>query len=168
MSKKIVQRENPILYRKARALPRADFGGRELARAIREMRAALAECKDGVALAAPQIGVSLRIFVVAGKFFETEDMVFINPVIIRRSRVKKLLEEGCLSVRWLYGKVSRAEKVTLEAFTPEGKLVTRGASGLLAQVFQHEVDHLDGILFTDHAKELREVLPEAQSNNDQK
>jgi peptide deformylase len=87
--------------------------------------------------------------------------VFINPQITKFSKEKKWMEgEGCLSVRWVYGKVERATKVTLRAYDEYGNVFERGASGLLAHIFQHEVDHLDGILFIDKAKDLEEADPE--------
>jgi peptide deformylase len=88
-----------------------------------------------------------------------EDLVFINPEIIKKSKEVKEMEEGCLSVRWLYGKVKRSNKVTVKAIDQTGKEFVMGASSLLAQIFQHEIDHLDGILFTDKAKDLEEIKP---------
>lgn len=136
------------------------------------MKEALHAEEDGVAIAAPQIGESLRIFVVnsralalasrSGKIEvdkKLEDLVFINPEITKTSKKKRRMEEGCLSVRWLYGQVKRSEKVTLKAYDETGKPLERGASGLLAQVFQHETDHLDGILFIDKAENVQEILP---------
>jgi peptide deformylase len=64
-----------------------------------------------------------------------------------------------LSVRWLYGNTHRSKKATVTAYDEEVKKFTRGASGLLAQIFQHETDHLKGILFIDHAKDIKEELP---------
>jgi peptide deformylase len=157
----IVQQEDKVLREEAKPVAEGEFGTPELIRLVEKMNAALATCDDGVALAAPQIGVSKRLFVVAKKIFSGEsDLVFINPEIIKISRAKKVLEEGCLSVRWKYGEVKRAEKVTLQAFDINGKKVTRHASGLLAQIFQHEVDHLNGDLFIDKAKNLHEIKPE--------
>ena len=69
------------------------------------------------------------------------------------------MEEGCLSVRYLYGKVSRGLKATIEAHDENGKKFERGGTGLLAQIFQHEVDHLNGILFIDKTKYVEEILP---------
>ena len=69
------------------------------------------------------------------------------------------MEEGCLSVRYLYGKVSRANQATIEAYDEKGKKFQRGGTGLLAKIFQHEVDHLNGILFIDKAKNLEEIPP---------
>lgn len=89
-----------------------------------------------------------------------KDMVFINPEIIKASKKKMIMEEGCLSVRWLYGKVKRSEKTLVKAYDEEGKIFTMGGSGLLSQAFQHEIDHLNGILFTDKATDLKEMLPQ--------
>jgi peptide deformylase len=125
---------------------------------------------DGVAIAAPQIGYSYRIFLVSGNIFDKnfmrgkktetkeiiKNLVFINPKITKLSKEKEWMPEGCLSVRPIYGKTYRSKKATVEAYDEMGVKITRGASGLLAQIFQHETDHLDGILFIDHAKELRE------------
>ena len=88
-----------------------------------------------------------------------KNLVFINPVISKLSREKTWVPEGCLSVRWLYGKTYRSTKATVTAYDENGKKFVRGASGLLAQIFQHETDHLKGILFIDHATEVREELP---------
>src|SRR3989344_5230586 len=88
-----------------------------------------------------------------------KNFVFINPKISKFSREKEWMPEGCLSVRPLYGKTFRSKKVMLTAYDKNGKKFTRGASGLLAQIFQHETDHLNGILFIDHAKEIKEELP---------
>jgi len=86
-------------------------------------------------------------------------LVFINPKIFKLSREKDWVPEGCLSVRWLYGKTYRSKKATVEAYDKNGKKFKMGGSGLLAQIFQHETDHLNGILFTDHAKDIKEELP---------
>ena len=147
------------------------------------MKTALDSQDDGVAIAAPQIGIPLRIFVVSKKVEiitkglvndsekETDpskrlqilnaikDQVYINPEIKKLSRLKARLDEGCLSVRYLYGKVERAEKITITAYNENGEKITVGGSGLLAQVFQHEIDHLNGILFIDKADNIVELLP---------
>lgn len=171
--KTIVQKEEAVLRSKAVSIKKAEFGSPSLLSVIEDMKEALASQSDGVAIAAPQIGISLRIFVVSGRVFSKEftddenidpkvkepDQVFINPKIVKSSRKKLYMEEGCLSVRYLYGKVKRSEKVTIEAFSDQGKKVTRGATGLLAQIFQHEIDHLEGVLFIDNAKDVRDLPP---------
>ncbi len=166
---KIAQKGEPILRDKALTVPLSDIGSERIKSIIADMKAVLAKTNDGIAIAAPQINEPLRIFVVNGKLLKqadktykggSEDMVFINPEIVKTSRDKKEVEEGCLSVRWLYGKVRRATRVTLKALDENGETTERGASGLLAQIFQHEVDHLEGILFIDKARELWELSPE--------
>lgn len=165
----IIQKENSILRDIAQEVPYGDIGSAKIKNIIKKMIIALESQDDGVAIAAPQISESYRIFVVSHKVFEIinqhkdkrgKDMVFINPVITKLSKDKKNLEEGCLSVRYLYGKVARSHKAQLEARDEHGALFTMKASGLLAQIFQHEVDHLNGILFIDKAKNIEEVLPQ--------
>jgi peptide deformylase len=115
---------------------------------------------DGVALAAPQVGAPLRLFIVTGKVMgQDTPKVFINPELVKRARKKQEMEEGCLSLRWLYGKVKRSARVTVEAYDEEGKKFSRGAGGLLAQIFQHEIDHLNGRLFIDTATDVVNIPP---------
>jgi peptide deformylase len=86
------------------------------------------------------------------------DKVFINPEIIKASKVKKSMRgEGCLSVRFTYGTTKRFDKATVKALDEQGKEFIMDGSGLLAQIFQHEIDHLNGILFIDHAHDIREM-----------
>lgn len=157
-----------VLRLKAKNVPVKEITGSRIKKIIRDMKDSLALQEDGVALAAPQIGIALRMFVVSGKTFaiiknkdekthEYEDEVFINPKILKKSRRKEWMEEGCLSVRGKYGMVERAKKTTVEAYDEKGKKVVRGGSGLLSQIFQHETDHLDGILFIDKAREIKEI-----------
>ena len=172
--KKILQKEAPGLREIAESVSVSQIASPKIQKIITEMKLALDSQDDGVAIAAPQIGYSLRIFVVSGKIAniiskeknpvtdikteKTEEekpivhSVFINPIIIKLSREKRVVEEGCLSVRYLYGKVTRASKCSAEAYDEYGKKFKRGASGLVAQIFQHETDHLNGILFIDKAK----------------
>ena len=165
----IVQDGHPVLRGVAAPVSLTDIGAPKLAEIIGRMKKALVEQADGVAIAAPQIGVPLRIFVVAGFILKKKkdvdappDKVFINPEIVSVSKERSWVEEGCLSVRHLYGQVSRAKKAKVRAYDEHGKRFTMGASGLLAQVFQHEIDHLDGKLFTDSARDVRELSPEEQ------
>ena len=162
---KIIQKGDPVLARKAKEVPLADIKKPGIQKIIKQMKTALAKESDGAALAAPQIGLPLCLFVVSGRILAEEkdeenvpeDLVFINPVITKLSKKKAWLEEGCLSVRGYYGKVERATKATITAYNKEGKKFTRGASGLLAQVFQHETDHLDGTLFDSKAKDIERI-----------
>ena len=179
----VIQKGDPVLRVYAQPVPAAAIGSAKLKRIIERMKRAITEQEDAVAIAAPQIGESLRIFVVSGKVFLPDyadidndelaqrqeaglippDAVFINPELVKLSRQKQTMLEGCLSVRWLYGNVQRAEKATVKALDEKGRPFTRGASGLLAQIFQHETDHLNGILFIDSATDLREEPPAENS-----
>lgn len=106
--------------------------------------------EDGIGLAAPQIGQSIRLIVV-----ETKDgaLPFINPVIIQRSRQTELGEEGCLSVPKEFGFVNRHKEITIAYIDQAGKPQKRQASGLFARVILHEIDHLDGVLFIDKVED---------------
>jgi peptide deformylase len=178
MVKKILGQHEKVLREIAKEVPLADITSPKIKKIIKEMSEALRGQDDGVAIAAPQIGYSLRIFLVSGKIFEEDfnksgddtiapqekkeipkDLVFINPEISKLSRGKEWLPEGCLSVRWLYGKTFRSKKATIIAYDENGKKFKRGGADLLAQIFQHETDHLNGILFIDHAKDVKEELP---------
>jgi peptide deformylase len=167
---KIIQKEDPVLRKIAKEVAISDIKSVKIKKVISDMKKILATQDDGVAIAAPQIGESLRIFVVSGKAFDiikkeegNTDQIFINPKIVKVSKDKKLVDEGCLSVRWLYGKTRRATRITIEAINEKGEKIIRGASGLLAQIFQHEYDHLQGILFIDHAKNIRDLPPVSHS-----
>lgn len=172
----IVQVGHPALSTVAKEIPLSDISSAKIKKVVSDMKMALHGQDDGIGLAAPQIGVSLRIFIMSGKVLLPpeerilatdgkeisqeipEDIVFINPVLIKESKEKRWLDgEGCLSVRWLYGKVKRSTKVTIRAYDENGKVFERGASGLMAHIFQHEVDHLNGILFIDKAKDIQEL-----------
>ncbi|MBI2100013.1 MAG: peptide deformylase [Candidatus Vogelbacteria bacterium] len=153
---KILQKSDRRLRQISKPVPPEEIGSQTVQDILARMSRVLATQADGVALAAPQIGEHLRLFIVGGE----PELVFINPEITKLSKKKHLVEEGCLSVRWLYGEVKRAEKVRVTAYDAAGKKFVRHASGLMAQIFQHEIDHLDGILFIDKAKNLHEIKPE--------
>ena len=169
----IVQKEDPVLRQIAEPVPQEMIGSAKLKKIIKDMKTALKAQDDGVAIAAPQIGVSLRIFVVSGRIYELlhpeseepkekpEDIVFINPKIVKISKERDELEEGCLSVRYLYGKIIRARKAKVQALNEKGETFEMGGSGLLAQIFQHETDHLDGKLFIDDATDIHDLPPKA-------
>ncbi len=161
----IIQKGNDILRKVAKEVPIQEIQSKEIQNVIEELKKAISENEEAVAAAAPQIGKSLRIFVVTEYVLSSraeEDkkenygyIIFINPKIIKKSREQKMLTEGCLSVTSIYGTIKRFEKIKVEAYDENGKKFTRGASGLFAQVIQHETDHLDGSLFTDKAIALQ-------------
>jgi peptide deformylase len=144
---------DPVLRQPARPVERVTGVHKRLARNMTEtMRAA-----PGVGLAGPQVGVLERIFV-----WEVEDRsgTLINPVIDQRSSELEEAEEGCLSIPGLLYPVVRSTAVRVSGLDAEGQPTTLDAEGLLARVFQHEIDHLDGVLFIDHLPERlrREAL----------
>jgi peptide deformylase len=111
----------------------------------------------GIGLAAPQVGVGLRVFVadVSAKEEPPSPLVLINPAIVWRSEELVVAEEGCLSLPEHYGEVTRPAEVVMRHRDREGSLREIRAAGLLARCLQHEQDHLDGILFIDHLSMLR-------------
>ncbi len=108
--------------------------------------------RDGIGLAAPQIDLPLQIITIATR---NEELVLINPKIVWRSRKTNLMEEGCLSLPSYFSEIERAEKVKVKALDKHGKKITIKASGMLARVLQHEVDHLQGILIKNRADEQK-------------
>ena len=163
MIKPILQKDSaPVLRQIAQPVDSSEFNSNDLKKTLQNMSDTLDATPDGVAIAAPQIGISQRIFVVSHKIFdwgeeEPYNIEFINPVITKKSKRVKTMDEGCLSVRNYFGQTKRAEKVTVEAYNYFGQKFNYNGSGLLAQIFQHETDHLDGILFSDHAKNVHEI-----------
>lgn len=161
---KLVPENHAALHETAESIPVEDITSPRIQKILRDMRNALdnydAEGFNGVAIAAPQIGIPLRIFIVHDTSTDREagiaipDLIAINPEIVKLSKRRHVVGEGCLSVPQSYGAVSRAHNATLRAYNEHGELYERGAGGLLAQIFQHEVDHLDGILFTDRAEKV--------------
>lgn len=161
---KLVPEEHPALHQMAEEVAIEEIAAPKIQKVIRDMRKALesysVEGFTGVAIAAPQIGVPLRIFLVHDMNTNRKedelipDLVAINPTIVKLSKKKETVGEGCLSVPEKYGSVERRLNATIRAYDENGDEYERGAGGLLAQIFQHEVDHLDGILFTDRAKKV--------------
>jgi peptide deformylase len=143
----IVSYPHPALRCKAREVTQIDEGLRGM---VHEMFALMYQAK-GIGLAATQVAVPLRLFVVnlSGEAAEKdEELVFINPEIIKR-RGAAMGEEGCLSLPGLYADVQRADKIVVEAFDLEGQPFRAELNELAARVVQHEIDHLDGVLFID-------------------
>lgn len=166
----IVQQDHPALRAISKPVTPDMFGTKMLNDTLDRMIVALEGEPDGVAIACPQIGENWRIFIVHKKAFAINDsdeydpaleprehFIVINPEITRTSKKRVKVPEGCLSVRWLFGETFRFDKVTIRYQDKTGKVRTRGAGGLMAQIFQHETDHLNGILFHDHAMNVAEL-----------
>ncbi len=140
---------NPKLRERSREIDAARITTPEY-QAFADAFAAFMVKADGVGLAAPQIGIPERIIAVQ----EREKIgVYANPEIVKRSPAMQLGEEGCLSVPGKFGTVERHKRITLRALDRHGRRVEIECSGFPAVVFQHEIDHLDGVLFIDKVKE---------------
>jgi len=142
---------DPVLKQKAKKVHA--IGG-SIKKLIRDMLETMHAEPGRVGLAAPQVGVPLRVIVIGMP--EEEDLVLINPEIVRR-RGERIIDEGCLSVPGYFGQIKRAESITAKGRDRDGKEVRLKAEGLLAQALEHEIDHLNGTLYIDHP-EVRETL----------
>lgn len=151
----VVKYPDPVLSKKGATVK--DFGP-ELAQFVEEMFASM-YAAHGIGLAAPQIGVSKRITVIDVSFKERpeERVILINPEVIEREG-KQFEEEGCLSLPEIREKVQRAARVKVRAQNANGEFFEVEGEELLARAMQHEIDHLDGILFIDHLSGLKRDL----------
>lgn len=145
---------SPVLRQKAAPVARVDDDVRRLVDDLFEtMRAA-----RGVGLAANQIGVARRVAVVDIGDDDPPPLVLINPVIVERGEESEIAEEGCLSIPDIFGDVKRQARVVVEALDRDGKPVRAVAEGYKARAIQHEIDHLDGIMFLDHLSAVKRGL----------
>jgi len=175
--KKIATIPNPVLNKKTQKVGEINEEIKKIAQDLIDT-VKVAEDPEGAGLAATQIGVSKRMCVVRN-FFEdpmdenkirSDDIVLINPKITHFSTEKDIDWEGCLSVPDKYGKVERALKIKVTAKDINGDLIKIKAEGFFARTIQHEVDHLDGILFTSKIegetltqKEFDEMLEQSKN-----
>ena len=114
--------------------------------------------EEGVGLAAPQVGISDRVIVIDPHIDDYEPFALINPELLSASKETEKNEEGCLSIPGLRDLVERSYRVTVRGLTPEGALREFEAEGIVARILQHEVDHLDGVLFLDRVSPLKRRL----------
>lgn len=142
-----VKSENrKILKRKAPDFDFSKHDPKEIKETVSEMRK-LMKVSQGVGLSANQAGLDWRMFVAE---YRNKFYVMFNPVITKKSEETSTLEEGCLSVPEEYVEIERSEVITIEALDRKGKKVKIRAFGILARIFQHETDHLNGKLITDY------------------
>lgn len=171
---KILQLGDPTLEQISAPTKAEDIDSAKIKTTIKDMQTAVRSQYDGIAISAPQIGKLYRIFLISNRIYEVlgeekekaekrKDLIFINPRITKFSKEKAWVEEGCLSVKNIFGRVQRSKKVSVEAVDENNNKISRGFSGILAQIVQHENDHLDGILFVTKAKDLQEILPPEES-----
>lgn len=146
----IIYEPNPVLRQIAKPIDLSKWDINEL-RQLAENMVLTMKKAPGVGLAAPQIGKSIQLIIVEHK---PEPFILINPKITRHSLRKDLLEEGCLSVPNKYGIIKRYKQVKVKAQTLDGKPFEILAKGFLAEIFQHEIDHLNGTLYIDKAVKM--------------
>ncbi|GBC97868.1 Peptide deformylase [bacterium HR17] len=151
--RKIIILGNPILRQRAQPVRHITKADRRLIDDLLETM----EAHEGVGLAAPQVGVPHRIFVAR---WEGETFALINPEIEWRSPETVAGMEGCLSIPGVQGKVNRHRQIRVRGLNPQGKPVVVEPEGWLARIFQHEIDHLDGVLILDRTDELYWVVEE--------
>lgn len=147
---KVVQYPDPVLTTKTKPVERITDAERKLVSDMIETMYA----ENGVGLAANQVGVSKQLFVASADQVKGMELVFFNPRIIKTEGIIKEFE-GCLSVREFYEPVKRAKKVWMKAINLDGQEVEITGEGLLSRIFQHEIDHLNGILFIDKVGMLK-------------
>jgi len=159
---KIVTVPEPVLRKKARKV--TEFTP-EIHQLLDDMVETMRQA-PGVGLAAPQVNIPLRVIVVEFGDEENEEVppklfTVVNPEIIRASQETVMGTEGCLSIPGFVGEVERMESITVKAQNRYGQPMRIKANGWLARIFQHEIDHLDGILFTDRATEIHKIEDQA-------
>jgi peptide deformylase len=143
----IVTLGHPVLRQKAKKIHRVDESARQL---VQDLTDTIECTPNGAGLAANQIGVPLRAIVT---YIEGKTRAVINPEVVEQSDDEVEAEEGCLSIPGWYGPVWRRQRVTVRGLSPKGKPVKIKAEDFEARVFQHEIDHLNGILFTDRMED---------------
>jgi peptide deformylase len=145
----VIKMDNPVLHRKAKKVKKIDISIQKL---IDDMIDTMHEI-EGVGLAAPQVGVPLQVVVIQMPD-EEEVITLINPEIVKTSEDSEMMMEGCLSLPGYRAEVKRLTSVIVKARDREGKLIRIKGEGLMAQALQHEVDHINGIVFVDHLESM--------------
>jgi len=149
---------DPVLRQKAKRVPAIDSS---IQRLIDDMVETMQQA-NGVGLAAPQVGVSLRVVVV--QMPGEEPITIINPKMVKRAGEREVTE-GCLSVPGYAGEIKRSISVTVKGQNRQGRAIRLKATGLMAEALEHELDHLNGILYVDHLEsqdKLHKIEPEAE------
>ena len=142
---------DPVLRQKAKKVRNID---NSITKLISDMLETMHADPGRVGLAAPQVGVSLRVIIIG--IPEQEDIVLINPEIVKRDG-ERFINEGCLSVPGYFGEIKRAESVTVKGRDQNWKEVRIKAEDLLAQALEHEIDHLNGLLYVDHLDSINDL-----------
>jgi peptide deformylase len=157
---------DPVLRQKAKRVKTID---KSILKLIADMRETL-EAANGVGLAAPQVGISLRVIVINVPHEdegEKEEYCLLNPEVTRRIG-ERTVREGCLSIPGYIGEIVRSERVRVKGINEQGKGVALSAEGLLAEALEHEIDHVNGVLYVDHLDsqdKLHKLEPEEEKSS---
>jgi len=161
---------SPILRKKAVNVDLENINKEELKKFIDSMFETM-YASDGVGLAAPQVGESIRIFVVDASEMDKNDpelqnfkKIFINPIILKKYGEHKIFNEGCLSLPGIREDITRPESITIRYYDENFELQEEDFSGIKSRIIQHEYDHLEGILFIDHVSPLKRKLLQSKLN----
>ena len=148
----VIKMDNPVLHQKAKRVRKIDDSIQKLIDNMIETMHNI----EGAGLAAPQVGVPLQVVVI--QLPDEEDVItLINPEIVKISEETEMMTEGCLSLPGYNGEIKRSTSITVKARDRQGKLIRIKGEELLAQVLQHEVDHINGIVFVDHLESIDEL-----------
>ncbi|OGG19969.1 peptide deformylase [Candidatus Gottesmanbacteria bacterium RIFCSPHIGHO2_02_FULL_40_13] len=173
-TRKILRRRefgDPILRAEARELSRQNILSKQTKQLIADMRYTLAKKKYGVGLAAPQVGQSIALAIIEIKSTKTRprlpkhkwaSLALINPKIVRFYGQRQQLYEGCISFAEAFAKVPRYKKIRVRYFDEKAKTHEKNFDGLLAHVIQHEIDHLNGVLFVDRVKDKASFITQSE------
>lgn len=171
--RKLLDRHNPILRQKAKPIDTSEFRSNWLKELVEEMFLIMRE-KGSVGVAAPQIGVSKQVIVFSTAYtkrrkpeIDIPDTVLINPTLKILSKEKEFGYEGCLNGGGLIGEVPRATEIEYSGYDLEDNLITKKATGLEARILQHEIDHLEGILFFDRVENKETLMTYEEFQNRQ-
>jgi len=151
--------DDSVLRQKAKRVPKIDGS---IQRLIDDMVVTM-QRTGGVGLAAPQVGVPLRVVVL--QMPDEEPIAIVNPQMVKRAGEREVTE-GCLSLPGYYGEIKRSESVTVKGQDRQGKPIRIKAIGLMAQALEHELDHLNGILYIDHIEsedKFHKIVPKAET-----
>ncbi len=144
---------DPVLRKKCKEVRKIDKKTKKLVVDIVQTM----KKNQGIGLAAPQVGISKRAITVQTDLKDQRILVLVNPKILKKSKETETGEEGCLSFPDIFLKIKRAQKIEIEGLDINGEKVKIKAQGLLARVLQHEVDHLDGILFFNRLSFIKKI-----------
>lgn len=160
----LLEKENPILREQAEPVSSSEFGSSWL-NELSSVLISIMKEKQAVGVAAPQIGISKRVIVFGTGYTQSRkidvpipDTVLVNPSVKVLSEEIQTGFEGCLNCGDLRGEVPRAMEVEYSGYDLDGKLITKRANGLEARIIQHEVDHLNGLLFFDHVEDKNSLI----------